>query len=287
MGKLFPLMRGISIQRMSQICQRMMATKQTDHLSVTEFSSRKELITSATVTEIKNESETVKRLTLHVQDREFSFKAGQWVDTFIPTVETVGGFSICSAPGLLQSAGLLVLAVKFAKHPPAYWIHTQCKAGDTVLLRAGGDFFFNPKPEDDPVNVLLIAGGVGINPLFSIASHVADINSGPHGPYKGEVKLLFSAKTFSELIFKNYLEEISSNNPNISTEFFATRDSAASPPVNGCRISKEDIERVCQQLGTDKLKVFMCGPSNMVHDMEDHCFACGVTEEQIFYERWW
>lgn len=37
----------------------------------------------------------------------------------------VGGFSICSSPGLLEKEGVLELAIKRTTHPPAHWIHTQ------------------------------------------------------------------------------------------------------------------------------------------------------------------
>lgn len=46
------------------------------------------------------------------------------VDFFIPGVEKVGGFSMCSSPGLLQREGIVELAVKYTKHPPALWVHT-------------------------------------------------------------------------------------------------------------------------------------------------------------------
>lgn len=47
------------------------------------------------------------------------------VDFFIPGVSVVGGFSICSSPGLLEREGILELAVKHTVHPPAHWIHTE------------------------------------------------------------------------------------------------------------------------------------------------------------------
>lgn len=47
------------------------------------------------------------------------------VDFFIPGVEKVGGFSMCSSPGLLQREGIVELAVKYTKHPPAHWVHTM------------------------------------------------------------------------------------------------------------------------------------------------------------------
>ena len=49
------------------------------------------------------------------------------VDFFIPGVEKVGGFSMCSCPGLLQREGVIELAVKKALHPPAHWIHTAVR----------------------------------------------------------------------------------------------------------------------------------------------------------------
>lgn len=49
------------------------------------------------------------------------------VDFFIPSVEKVGGFSMCSSPGLLQREGIIELAVKYSKHPPAHWVHTMVR----------------------------------------------------------------------------------------------------------------------------------------------------------------
>lgn len=43
---------------------------------------------------------------------EFHFEAGQWVDFFVPSVETVGGFSIVSTMKKYNESGLVDLAVK-------------------------------------------------------------------------------------------------------------------------------------------------------------------------------
>jgi hypothetical protein len=47
------------------------------------------------------------------------------VDMYIPGVETVGGFSMCSSPLKLEREQCMDLAVKYSKHPPAYWIHSK------------------------------------------------------------------------------------------------------------------------------------------------------------------
>ena len=52
---------------------------------------------AAKVVSITNLSPTVKGLTLKVAEGETnSFKAGQWLDFFIPGEATVGGFSMSS-----------------------------------------------------------------------------------------------------------------------------------------------------------------------------------------------
>lgn len=47
------------------------------------------------------------------------------VDFFIPGVSVVGGFSICSSPQRLERDRIIELAVKYADHPPAVWVHNK------------------------------------------------------------------------------------------------------------------------------------------------------------------
>lgn len=69
-------------------------------------------------------------------------------------------------------------------------------------MRVGGNFYFDPKFGEPNPDLLLIAGGVGINPLYSIIRHVADICSDLNSEYTGKATLLFSAQNTDELLFK-------------------------------------------------------------------------------------
>lgn len=64
------------------------------------------------------------------------------VDFFIPRVSVVGGFSICSSPGLLEREGILELAVKHTLHPPANWIHTEVNEINCEIWLFIFPFFF-------------------------------------------------------------------------------------------------------------------------------------------------
>ena len=66
-----------------------------------------------------------------------SFLAGQWVDFFIPGVEQVGGYSMCSAPSDLEEGRRMDLAVKASTWAPAAWMHNKAKVGDVVQMRVG------------------------------------------------------------------------------------------------------------------------------------------------------
>uniref|UniRef100_A0A3Q2PI26 Oxidoreductase NAD-binding domain containing 1 n=1 Tax=Fundulus heteroclitus TaxID=8078 RepID=A0A3Q2PI26_FUNHE len=184
----------------------MSSKRQMDHLERTASNYRQNALYPAQVCGIVDESETVKRLRLAVHP-DFSFKAGQWVDFFIPGVEKVGGFSMCSSPGLLQREGVVELAVKYTTHPPAHWIHTVCAVGSRVAMRVGGNFYFDPLPSDPSADLLLVAGGVGINPLYSILLHTSDLlrlsrSSGGRDYRVGSAHLCYSAKNTQELLFK-------------------------------------------------------------------------------------
>lgn len=96
---------------------------------------------------------------------------------------------------------LSLLTLPIPSSPP------QCTVGSQVAMRVGGDFFFDPSPSDPSVDLLLVAGGVGINPLYSILLHTTDllrINHATGGrDYNiGSAHLCYSAKNTQELLFK-------------------------------------------------------------------------------------
>ena len=129
---------------------------------------------------------------------DFVYEAGQWCDFEAPGVATVGGYSFVSAPrvsplaaaaarDLLPSAAAAAptvsLAVRRSAHAPAAWVHAAAAPGARVRLRAGGRFTPSacgllaaaqapgaplPPPRAGLRHVVLVAGGVGINPLCSI-----------------------------------------------------------------------------------------------------------------------
>ncbi|KAK8722473.1 hypothetical protein OTU49_012233, partial [Cherax quadricarinatus] len=263
------------------------------HLKITAQNTRLPVIAQAVVIDIREESPTVRGLTLQVDNPDFTFRAGQWVDMFIPGMETVGGFSMYSSPILLSETGTLQLGVKFSRWPPAYWVHKQCKIQSKVAIRAGGDFYYSPEVGEASYDLLLVGGGVGINPLASMFLHANTLHQihkkNPEKYRPGKILLLYSAKTYEELLYKTLLDNISSSTPETAVQYFTTREqpASASSPVKYGRITQEVLKSAIDSLDTSSLKTFICGPPPMIENINQHLLSCGLLQNQIFYEKWW
>ena len=189
------------------------------HLDITKAVTRKNVLADAEVKEVLNISPTVKELTLYVKNPELSFKAGNWVDFFIPNVYQVGGFSMISSPQLLNEKRLLQLAVKRSNSIPAAWVHERCKSGDVVQIRVGGNFYFDRKEKEKVKNLILVAGGVGINPLQSILEYCLDAED----LNLNKIVLHQSAQSENELLFTNR-HQVMKNKIPLETRYYITKE---------------------------------------------------------------
>ncbi|KAL8942593.1 MAG: hypothetical protein Q9216_001575 [Gyalolechia sp. 2 TL-2023] len=109
------------------------------------------------------------------------FRPGQWLDVHLPGIRQAGGFTITSTPQDAQysdgQTGYLELAVqKSPNNPPAAWLWRPEKEilGAGIIVRVGGSFVWPPPNVDlgSITSLVFVAGGVGINPLMSIISHL-------------------------------------------------------------------------------------------------------------------
>uniref|UniRef100_A0A8C6RKU4 Oxidoreductase NAD-binding domain-containing protein 1 n=1 Tax=Nannospalax galili TaxID=1026970 RepID=A0A8C6RKU4_NANGA len=271
----------------------MRSQKKSDHLERTASVLRREVVAAAKVCGTTDESPSVKSLHLLVADTNFSFKAGQWVDFFIPGVSVVGGFSICSSPRLLEQERMIELAVKYTNHPPAVWIHNKCALNSEVAVRVGGEFFFDPQPTDAPRNLVLIAGGVGINPLLSILRHSADLHreraERGNGYEIGTITLFYSAKNTSELLFKrNILDLVNEFPEKIACRLYVTKQTTQisaelKPYIMEGRMTEKEIR---DHISTETL-FYICGPPPMTDFFSKQLEKNHVPKEHICFEKWW
>ncbi|XP_037092538.1 oxidoreductase NAD-binding domain-containing protein 1-like isoform X3 [Pollicipes pollicipes] len=198
---------------------------------------------------------------------------------------------MCSSPGQLRRDGTLELAVKRSSWPPAVWVHGQCRVGSRVTLKAGGSFFFQPSAGAPVRPLLLVAGGVGVNPLISILRHCRDLRDEArhtgHGYTPMPVALVYSARSPAELLFKECIGAMEEEGL-VTAHLFVTGKSlpAQDGRYHRGRLTSADLREVVRRLGADPL-CYLCGPSAMIADVERWLTELGVPPESVRYERWW
>jgi len=262
-----------------------------EHIEQTANNFRVAEVEEVTVTKLLNASPTIKTLTLHLnQPPKSTFKAGQWVDFFIPGEPQVGGFSMWNSPDNFNKTHNIELAVKNSSWAPANWVHNQCKEGDTVSVRFGGDFFYDPtdlqkddKSWPDSSSLLLIAGGVGINPLLSIFLHARSLCDISALNRPRRTVLMYSATTEEELIFRDIIDCTCKELDNFSVSYHVTGNG---PGFTG-RITEEQVSSKLSEMLPGKVETFLCGPTAMISDMTEILKKQGLEEKNIHFERWY
>jgi len=282
-----------------------------NHINRTSMTPRLRSFRPLTVVDVKSLSPTVKGITFQPTSRrhteDLAFKAGQWVDMMIPHLDMVGGFSICNSPEDYRRNNRLMLAVKFSMHPPAFWCNTKCKIGDQVAMRIGGKCYYeyplNPK---DHRPMLLVGGGVGINPLLSIFMHRNDSSYRDMALVRNDhpiiTHLILSSRTREEWLFEQDIRLVCEADSSFNCDFYMTQEEADddtkrefdnSRPNIRYRTRRleiqdfvEPIERMVAVNGTQP-NAYICGPPHFIEWAADELVKAGLDKKRVLYEKWW
>jgi ferredoxin-NADP reductase len=235
------------------------------------------------------------------------FLPGQFLDVHIPDLPHAGGFSITSAPASLAApTPYIELAIQYAlSNPHAVFLSRPAPSilGTELRVRVGGSFVWPPiLPPTGLRRAVFVAGGIGINPLISMLSHISNL------PGDFAVKILYSARdpgpgrAVREVLFlARMLAVVERLGDYDALELYLTpggegREGTAvlggeggELVYRGRRIRGGDVERALGPVGErEGTVVYVCGVPGMTEKLVRRAKkAEGMDERHVLYEKWW
>lgn len=162
------------------------------------------------------------------------------------------------------------------------FLHDNIKAGDVIQAKAPcGGFIFDAAVDRPAV---LIAGGIGITPMISMARHA--LMEGVRTRSIRPLTLISAARDSEQRAFFEELNELADKSGGHIRSFWALSQPARhlKPGVdfhqNG-RISPELLQGV---LPLDDYDFYLCGPSSFMQTMYDMLRVLGVSDARIYAE---
>ncbi|RWD42337.1 FAD-binding oxidoreductase [Mesorhizobium sp.] len=208
--------------------------------------------------------------------RPFAYRAGQHVDVRLtaPDGYQAGrSYSIASAP----EAGETIERLDDGEVSPFF--HDIAAVGDEVELRGplGGHFVWS---DGDGGPLLLVGGGSGVVPLMAMIRHRAARRSAV------PVALVFSARGWDELIFRDELFGLDDRRDGFDLVLTLTREAARRPADYSRRVDAAMIEQSMVRLPAPPRFAFVCGSNAFVSAAAQALIDAGVPAGLIRTERY-
>ncbi|KAM3564888.1 hypothetical protein MY1884_000488 [Beauveria asiatica] len=285
------------------------------HLDRTRQEPREKNLLPVKIVDIRKVNQRIRLLRLGLPEDSSSleypkFLAGQWLDVFVPGDPRPGGFTVTSAPSAAMQVAEphFELAIQEAPENPAaawLWRPENDILGKELTVRVGGSFICPPKEGLDGIRrIVLVAGGVGINPLVSMLSYLADESK----TLNIRVSLMYATKVPEDgglggVLFLNRIVDLFRRDQVAGeVELFLTgpvfriRDVTAvrtgQVDIRLGRMTREDlVSKISVSSSTNDTLVYVCGPPAMTDYFVDILTAPGMASiidaACVKSEKWW
>ncbi|KHO45197.1 MAG: oxidoreductase FAD/NAD(P)-binding component [archaeon GW2011_AR3] len=226
------------------------------------------------VAEVVDETHDTKTLKFH-RPQGLDFKPGQFL-----TMQFIGkdglpekkirSFTIASSP----EDEMIDITVK----REGEMSNRMCDAEIGAKFRFSGPFGAFFLIEDDAKHHAMICGGSGVTPFRSFMRHVNQKKLGH------KMTLFYSNKTPVDIIYREELEKLSAENPNIRNVLTITREEGHKWDSLTGRINKQVLLQYIPDI--QNTIFYTCGPKGLINTVLDILKELGVKPENIKTERW-
>lgn len=195
------------------------------------------------------------------------YKAGQYmvVTLKIDEQESRKPFSISSSP---TEKSFIEFTKKLTNHPFSKKLDAL-KVGDAATIDAPlGNFTFDAELK----RIGLLSGGIGITPLRSICKFCTDLK------LDTKVTLLYGNRTEEDIVFRQELEQMQSQNKNLKVVFTLAEPKETWQGYFG-NIVAEMVKKEVPEYS--KTIFYICGPPAMVQAMENLLKSLNVPAANV------
>ena len=233
-----------------------------------------------TVIEIRQETPRVKSLILGVSDWA-THLAGQHVDVRLTAedgYQAQRSYSIASPP---EDKDLMLTVERIEDGEVSPYLVDELRAGDRIELRGpiGGYFVWDARDgKHDGSPLFLVAAGSGIAPLMAMIRHRANWAN------KVPTKLLYSSRSYDDIIYRAELDQISANDSSLRVIHTLTRRQPQNWMSYARRIDRAMLADTAW-LPAEQPLAFICGPTAAVEAAANYLLELGYEPERIKTER--
>ncbi len=221
--------------------------------------------------EKRQDTPDVWTLRLGAGEGELPYKAGQFIEVAFPGEEVHRAFSISSSP---TEAGHVDITVR--RIPEGQLSPRLCDApvGQEFEVKGPfGVFTYSPGAARD---LVLVAGGTGVAPFRSMIRQIEDAGGSER------VRLYYSVRSAEDVIYREELERWARSG-RVEVVMTATRHSNGTWPHRRGRFGREVAEEAARDM--DPL-CMLCGPKEMLVQMQGWLLECGLERKKVKREAW-
>ncbi len=230
------------------------------------------------VESIEDMTPTIKKLRLRFKEgEEMNFKPGQYVQLKAPIYEgndeeVYRAYSIASPPA---HKNYIDLIIGYEGGICTTYVHKFLEEGDTVEINGPyGDFYYRDDHDNDMV---MVAVGTGMAPIFSILHHLKDNN------INRRARFYFGARTPEDLFLLDEMKEFEETLYDF--EFIPTLSRALDEHNWTGERGRVNVALDKHIKSPEDKEAYLCGSPGMIDTVVELLREKGIVEEFIYYDK--
>ncbi|WP_143305770.1 2Fe-2S iron-sulfur cluster-binding protein [Chitinophaga vietnamensis] len=197
----------------------------------------------------------------------FAYKAGQFINLSVDIDGSTitRSYSFSSAP--LAGTSPAITIKRVAGGIMSNYLHDHAAYVKEWRVNGPHGAFTLDQPCDE---LVLLGGGSGITPLFSLANEVLQQSPGTN------VTLIYSSHNEENIIFRNALHALQQQHPQLKVHYMLSE--------NGGRINRIIAKKLIKAIPAERAQYFICGPSGLMKLHLEVLQALNIPAQQITTE---